>query len=235
MFFPPVPMYPESWHHRWPDLTEWNLPELLQPRRQCSRKYWILMGKFEISFCKTLHWHCDTSNLKLTCHTFLWLTMSRPVLLEQPNRRGGLSMFCRLLEVWYSFFPPRADQKSAENDTNTRRTSFKPWLSVFQNGSLISTDNSLGGLHIRCSSSDNHLVLCPLTRCWRHHQESPRHVWQQPSPHHWLPRLATQSESSGSSAQTHRWCSGWTRRLPPEWEHAGRWEVDVTGCRRKQS
>lgn len=41
-----------------------------------------------------------------------WLTISLPVLLEQPNSRGGLTAFCRLLEVWYSFLPPRVDQKS---------------------------------------------------------------------------------------------------------------------------
>ncbi len=47
---------------------------------------------------------------------FLWLslTISRPVLLEQPNRRGGLTIFRRVEDVWYSFFPPRTDQNPAE-------------------------------------------------------------------------------------------------------------------------
>lgn len=45
------------------------------------------------------------------------LTISLPVLFEQPNSRGGLIVFCRVLEVWYSAFPPRAAQKPAEEKT----------------------------------------------------------------------------------------------------------------------
>ncbi len=53
--------------------------------------------------------------IQLAC-VFLWLSLTiiRPVLLEQPNRRGGLTIFRRVEDVWYSFFPPRADQNPAE-------------------------------------------------------------------------------------------------------------------------
>ena len=64
----------------------------------------IILGKGISRLCISMH------NNKVYC---LLLTMSLPVLLEHPKSLGGFTMFCRLLEVWYSFFPPRADQKPA--------------------------------------------------------------------------------------------------------------------------
>lgn len=41
--------------------------------------------------------------------------MNLPVLLEHPKRRTGwvMTSLCSLSEVWYSFFPPSAAQKSS--------------------------------------------------------------------------------------------------------------------------
>lgn len=99
----PDPKCPEAWCHQLPSLTGWNLQAPPQPERE----RWIQ----SILHNKIFH--------PYTKRNPPLLTMSLPVLLEQPNRRGGFTIFCRQLEVWYSFFPPRADQNPAGGGCGT--------------------------------------------------------------------------------------------------------------------
>ena len=117
----PGPRYLGAWHHQWPGLTEWSLLVLLQPDRQCRKKFRLTMcmlfyiTSFIYIYIYIYIYICWQSKplKRSTSEAFMWLTMSLPVLLEQPNRRGGWATLLRLLEVWYSFLPPSADQKSA--------------------------------------------------------------------------------------------------------------------------
>lgn len=74
-----------------------------------------------------------------------------------------------------------------------------------------------------------HQAPCPLSPGWHCHPGSPPHAWKLPSLHHWHPRPATQRGQWGTSAQTHRWYSGWKQRPLPEETCGDRW---VAGYRK---
>lgn len=75
---------------------------------------------------------------------------------------------------------------------------------------------------------NTHLAPCPLTHCLDFHPGSPPHVWLPPSPHHWHPLPATQTQRSGFWAQTCHWCSDWTRWAQPEKTYERWWEMAIT-------
>lgn len=111
-----------------------------------------------------------------------------------------MRVFCRVLEVWYSPFPPSAAQKPADNKENTVvHRKYITLLSCRDKSSFFSA----------------HLALWSPPPQWQLLQAGWQRTSQQPSPLESLPFPSTATGTSMTSAQTCRSYSERRQWAPP--------------------